>query len=135
MKDSRQDTDRNRNKGVLLISKGHTRYADLLKDVKSEVQGASEIKSINRIRSTRKGELLIEASKDDVSQLKNKLNNKIAGVNLKTMGQPNDKMKIQISDIDAVTKEEEIVSEVIKKLEGSKMNIIIESLRLTFGKI
>lgn len=120
-------------KEVLLVTKDGASYADLLKQVKNQIVDIKDVNSVNRIRKTNRGDLLIEAESEDIRHLNNNLKNTLEGATVKILGQGINRLKVQITDMDAdITKE--ALLPMINGTVDEKAKVVVESVRPAYGE-
>ena len=107
--------------------------ADILRQIKTQVDAGNCGAEISAIRRTRGGEILIEIKKgsEGVESLRSAVASALGdGATVRTMGQSH---TLQIRDLDEVTVEEEIVGAIVSAVEGAeKESIKVRSLREAF---
>lgn len=123
------------NTETIIIKTGGSSYAQIVKDVRNEVQGKEIGVNIRGIRETKKGDVLITADRrGDVNSLRKAIKDRIG----KNKIRATDKLAvIHVRDLDSLTTAEEI-QEAAKKaanIEQDDQTITVSSMRLSYGKM
>lgn len=110
---------------LILEAKGKS-YVELLKEVRSKMEGKEAGKNVKGVRMTKKGDMLITLNKKEhLKDFEEEMRNKMGDVTMRRM--KNNEETIFIYDLDAVTTEEE-VKVAIEEAIGSKVfNLVIRN--------
>lgn len=113
---------------IILSSEGKT-YAELLREVKTNIKPKEIGVEIQNVRRTRNGNMIltIEGGRDKLEPLKLSIENKLPNISARTTEK---KQRIfHIYDIDPVTTKEEVKTEVEAALQAPNSGIEIRSMR------
>nr|CAH7734936.1 unnamed protein product [Callosobruchus chinensis] len=119
-----------RREAVIVKSNGRS-YADLVRELRKDVNLNAVDVEVSKIRKTQKGDLLLEVRKGKAEDLKTAINNQMHGVQA---ARRTKQVVLHLNNLDSITTKEDIISALKVTLGDDVARCRVTSIRPAYGE-